>query len=432
MQVSIPLTQAQIDIANDPHRVKVVLAGRGWGKSTLLYAVLTMIGLTSRGKSAVIMPIQSQAKDFFRDMSDGENFESLTDGEPILWPYPLITWKGTKHRCEFRSFERPKRLRGGRWTGGVVACDEANDLSGDEISKIILPKMSTGDSQLYITSTITHHNWLWDLAQKGLGNDPLVKAWIFPSPTGIAFQGPKGKQRLADLRSITPKHIWDSEYLCIPGEDNSTAFPYFKQCIVDADPPTVRQPGRAYIAGLDLGRTRDHTFLTILDDTGLLVHAEEFELGQTHELMAQRVGARARYWDCSVVIDSTGAGGSGGTRLGSDSHVEVYRQHVNSLREFYWSPNSESQSKRDIISNLMLMTEQKRLRVPKKFQTVISQMQGYRVLQARGSKTTFGCREGHDDGVASLAMAAWGLHRRWFSSTGPSRDPDSYQPVRQF
>jgi|SRR5579862_261623 len=420
MLVTIPLTQAQIEIANDPHRVKVLIAGRGWGKSTLLYAVLSQIGLSNQGKSAVIMPIQSQAKDFFRDMSDGENFDSLLQGEPILWPYPLITWKGTKHRLEFRSFERPKRLRGGRWTGGIVACDEANDLSGDEITKIILPKMSTGDSQLYITSTITHQNWLWDLGQRGLSGDKLVKTWIYPSPTGIAFQGPKGKQRLADLKSITPEYQWNSEYLCIPGQDNSTAFPYFNQCIIDANPPEGPEKSFGFIGGLDLGRTRDHTFLTILRSDGLLVHAEEFELGQTHELMAQRVGARSRYWDCPIVIDSTGGGGSGGARSSNDSFVEVYRQQVNSLREFYWSPNSESQSKRDIISNLMLLTEQRRLKVPKRFAAVISQMQNYRVLQSRGSKTTFGCKQGHDDAVASLAMSAWGLHRRWYSDPKPA------------
>ena len=133
----------------------------------------------------------------------------------------------------------------------------------------------------------------------------------------------------------------------------------------------------------------------------------------THEAMAQRVAARSRYWNAPVVIDATGGGGSGGSRGREDSHVKTYKAALpeGMVHELFWSSNSESQSKKDIVSYAALCTEQNRFTInPDKFPKIVAQMKRYRVLLSKDRKHIgFGCKDGHDDCVAAVCQALWGM-----------------------
>ncbi len=423
ISVSIPLMDWQREYLTDPHKIKVLIAGRQTGKSHCLMAGLTKICATTTGRSAVVMPIQPQATDLYKLMISASNFEHLLLREPKLWPYPQLTFK-SGHFLEFRSFENPRRLRGGKWDG-VVVCDEANDLDGEMISRVVLPKISATDAQLWIASTITHHNWLYDLYLRGQNSDPIYRSWLKTSEHGYMFQGEAGRRRLLDMESITPKHIFDAEFRCIPSVDNSTLFPYFARCLIDSDPPERPQSGRRYLIGLDLGRVRDAEVAICGDDQGLIVDYLEFPTGNAaleHTQMAGRIDSMSRFWNnARVVIDSTGKGGNTRGSCETDSHVEMYKPVLGDrLEEFYWSANRENATKYEVLSHLALLTEQRKIRCPKKFSALIAQMHGYRILKAKGSSSTFGpLHSGHnDDGVAALAQYAWGMKQKWFGSDG--------------
>lgn len=424
IDIDIKLMPWQIEFLNDPHKIKVLVAGRQSGKSTALIAGLQKTCTESKGRSAVVMPIQAQSNEFFKVVGGTPGIPETLFSEPKLWPYPQMTFQPYSHFLEYRSFEHPKRLRGGKWTG-IVACDEANDLNGDEIMRVIYPKVSTTDAQVLVTSTITHANWMWDLYQRGQGDDPMVKSWLVTSDRGYSFQGKAGRQRLEDLRSVTPKWIWDSEFMCVPNTDNSTCFPYWKDCVVNATPPRGPQAGRRYVCSIDLGRTRDHTVCVVMDDEGLIVLAVVFELGLKHSEMAPVIAAHARHWRAGVVIDATGKGGN--TASDGDSHVETYREHMPDLREFFWSGNRNNQTKVDVISHLMLMIEQGRITCPAMFDALDRQMRAYAVKAARGQQSTFGPKnpKDHDDLVSALAQAVWGFkegNEDWFGDEeGDSR-----------
>lgn len=401
-------------------------------------AMLTEAGMSAPGRSLLIMPIQSQCNDWFTELiSDTEvedpecsneddddaseyNYESILDRKPKLWPYPQIIFAGTKHRLGFRSFENPKRIRSGNCTG-LIVCDEANDLDGDEVIRVLLSKILDTKAQIILTSTVTHHNWLWDLYLRGQSNDTMVKSWMFTTPEGVAFQGEDGKKRLADFRSLYPEWQWDAEMLCKPGKDGTAVFPYLDQCLTTLLPPENPENGRRYIGGLDLGRVGDPEELIILDDNGQVVFHESFDLGLTHEVMAQRVAARSRFWNAVIVADATGAGGSGGHRSAEDSHILTYRAALpdGMLRPLFWSPNADSRSKRDIISHLSLMTEQAKVQINKdKFPKLIAQMQRYKMIVKNGKCIGFGCTDGHDDCVSAMAMADWGIKEHWIGEAG--------------
>ncbi len=438
IEVEIPLSRAQRQFADDPHPLKILVAGRRWGKSLLMKAMLTQAGLAAPGRSLLIMPIQSQCNDWFTELytdSKVESFDNLSQAneddedspmysyqnllakKPKMWPYPLMTFTGTNHRLGFRSFENPTRIRSGNCTGLIVG-DEANDLDGKEVNRVLISKILDTRAQIILTSTITHHNYLWDLYLRGQTNDPVVKSWLFTTPSGPAFQGEEGKQRLKDFRSLYTELEWNSEMLCIPSQDGTSLFPYLDQCLNDFPVPTKPEDGRRYIGGLDLGRVHDPEELIITDDLGQVVCHDSFELGLTHEVMAQRVAARCRFWNAMIVADATGAGGSGGSRSSEDSHILTYRAALpdGKLIPLIWSANADSKSKRDIISHLSLMTEQAKVSINKdKFPKLIAQMRRYKLIIKHGKLQGFGCVDGHDDCVAALAQAFWGLKQNWLS-----------------
>jgi hypothetical protein len=396
LQVEIPLTKTQLEIANDSHKIRVLIGGRGIGKSLLAYSMLVQTCCNGPGSSCLIMPIQRQARDAYLEMMAADGIDDLIQSR-TTYPCPEIVWK-SGHRLEFRSFDNPNRLRGGTWTGLVVA-DEANNLSGKDVRKIIILKLMKSNGKLFITSTISNENWLWQLFLKGKTKNKLVKSWMYTTPESIQFQGPGGAARLADFKSLLSEYEWQTECMCVPTKEDTAAFPYLENCIVDVVVPKSPISDRKYIMGVDLGRTRDHTAWVLLDDTGLVVLTGQFDLGIMHEVMAQRIGAIARFWGANVVIDATGAGGSGGTKTENDSYVLLYEQELprNRLQRLYWSANQESQTKRDIISNLMLATERKKILIPRQYVDLIEQCKNYRILAKGRRQVGFGCVEGHDD-----------------------------------
>lgn len=425
MQIVIPLSRQQREFLNDPHPIKVFIGGRRVGKSYVAKAAILKAGTEAPGRSCCVMPIQSQCNQFFEEFYtdttfnvDGFTFDDLLESEPKRWPQPQMVFADTRHRCTWNSFEKPKRLRGGNWTG-VVVTDEANDLKGDDLSKVIFPKLLDTKGQCIITSSISTHNWLWDLYLQGQKPNRMVKSWKVPTPEGPAFQGVGGKQRLEDFKSFFPDWIWRSECLCEPSADNTALFPYLDQCLNKDAVESRPIEGERYVAGLDLGRVADPEELCIVSESGRVVFWESFDKGLTHAAMAQRVGARCRFWKARCVIDATGAGGAGGMRGEADSHVKEYKAQLpeDYCIPFYWSGNSDSKNKRDVISNLSLRTERQQLSINEdKFPKLIEQMRRYRLIVKNGKVNGFGCVEGHDDCVAALAQAAWGIKEGWFSS----------------
>lgn len=413
-EVEIPLTPDQQDIANHPARIKVLVGGRRWGKSTLLQAVATQNALKyPTEKSLFLMPILSTVKEFYQDMMDADGFSDLLAREPTVWPAPIMTFHGG-HRLFFKSFERPDRIRSSYLRAAY--CDEANQMSVSKILQVVLPKLADLRGTLWITSTITHHNELWDLYLRGQNpKEKLVKSWLRPSSTGYIFQSKEGQQELADLRSVTPKPIFDAEWDCVPGTDMTAAFPFFNQCI--GGQKFERPRNCSHIMAVDLGRSVDNTAVVVMEvDTGLVVYTELFPLGLHTSLYAQKAGAIARFWNASVIVDSTGGGGSGGSRGTDDSFVLEYKKEIPDLREYFWSPNRDNDRKEDAIVSLMLATEQKKIQVPECFPELIQQMRAYSMIYRNGRRT-FGPRKGsgvNDDLVSSLAMCWLAIRNGWY------------------
>lgn len=436
--VRIKLSAEQREFVSDPAMVKILIAGRRWGKSHTLQSALVKAA-EKRGNSVVLLPYQDQATKLFKLMDSTPNIQYLYKSRPKLWPKPEMRW-ASGHETRFEGFnENPLQQRGGKWTG-VLALDESNDLNGAMVKRVLWPKIADTRAQILIVSTITSFNWLYEIYQDGLRGgvvksfyekrNPIPNAIGYPTSSGVMFQDADGKQRLADLKSITPRIIWDSEFECIPGSDNSECFPYWKNSFVGTRAPAAPEPGRIYMAGLDIGRVRDNTVLVILDDEFRICEVTVWTPRNPPILpdeLAQLVATRVRYWDARCIADSTGAGAK------NDPHIEIFQRLMPDMIPFVFSSTRENSTKFDLVTNLMLCTEQRKLKcpfgngeiisleAPEGFRLLDMEMRGYKILVSSGAKSIFGAKkekgggpEAHDDCVAALLMAAWGIARPEF------------------
>ena len=356
-------------------------------------------------------------------MRNSPGFSQFIDRDP-LQPYPHFVLFN-KHIIGFRSFEDPEPVRG----GGLVlaAVDEASDVRKEDVMKIVWPKLSDAPGRpgrLFITGTLKGENgWLWQMYLKG--QDPkqkLVRSWLYPTRTNLVrYSGEQGRLRLEEDRAAVDEATWQQEYECVPSANQGGVFRYFRQCILPDTEPKIPGPrsGFAYVAGCDLGRSRDYTYLVVLEcdptqplRTGRIVHAEKFPQSQMHEVNAQQVASIARYWrNCTVVVDETG--GATGGKSAPDSFVGLYRKYITNVQPFYWGPNNKEQ----IINELVLHTEQKRLLVYPDQKDVIDQMSVYE-FKYTGSRAVFSAPPGfHDDAVSAVAQAVWGMKMGWFTTS---------------
>lgn len=436
---SLRYTPDQLEILNDRTRIRVIVGTRRWGKSTVLVGAHTKVGCDAPGFSLMVNPWQSQSEKFYlQNIRSIPNFEKTFFSKPTkLWPFPKMTFKGTGHEWECRGFERnPDAMLGGQLS--LATLDESADFDSDDVMRVILPRTADRRAPVIISGTVTTEaSFLWQYylrGQPGPAKDPNVRSWYFDcegrtKPGGepsqehapLVFRGDAGAKELAFQRSQVSQWVFDQQFLCKPASDGATAFPFLSDCLMpddakDADgkPLFPRGPveGRRYMACLDIGRDVNQSFIVVIDDRGVVVDAEDFPLGWRHEDYARRAAAKARYWNATLRADATGAGGSGGQRSAKDSYILVYKAEFPMLKEFFFSGSSTEQSKYELVTSLMLMFEQKKILISRRFKILIEQLMNYAAI-VKPAGTTFGPRHGQDDGVSAVLMAAWGFKRGW-------------------
>ena len=420
------LTPEQYEIANDPSRIRVLIATRRYGKSMLLTAMHSKVGCSKPGFSVTLNPLQSQSEKLYKQNIDAvPAVKRLFAKEPKVWPWPKINFRGTNHEWELRAFERnPNALLGGQLD--FASFDESADFDSDDALRVIFPRTADKRAPIFITGTVTTQNsFLWRYYIKGQATldgrpnpdkDPNVRSWLYDYTHAVVFQGPGGEEELKFQRSQVSSWVFDQQFRCIPASDGATAFKYLSECLIADDAvdeqgnllsPTKPQDGRRYLAALDIGRAVNQGFITVIDDRGVVVEAQAFPLGLKHEIYAQMAASTARFWNAKMIADATGGGGSGGEKTSADSYILLYKKEFPLLKEFFFSPNARDRNKYELVTSLQLQTEQAKIRIPRRHKMLIDQLGNYRILVGPTGLITFGPVTGQDDGVASLLMSAW-------------------------
>lgn len=401
--------QEELDIIAHPARMKVLIAGRRWGK--------TKTGILHALYCCMSKPRQHA---FFLSQNYGlsnTEYKALVDNPslaPLIrrkgcQPCPHIEWVN-RSLLSFKSFDRPDLLRG--FGIDFLQIDEAALFSGEAYSRILRPLVADRRGITLFTTTFRGRDWIYKLWERGQipQNHKYIKSWLYPSWTGIAFQSPAGQEELRQIKLETPHAIWLQEYACEIGAKTNAAFPVgeLQRCRVTRPVPQQPQPGSYYMMGLDLGRVQDPSAAVIVELPSLLVvHSENFPTNMPHGDQAMRAAQIAQRWRATVAVDCSVPPGKG-----HDSYEQIYRKTIPSLRAIFWEPKT----KQNMINELSLAIQQVRIKIPKeeRFDALYQQLEEYEFEHKYGHYYDFHAPKGrHDDLVAALAMANYGIHNHW-------------------
>jgi hypothetical protein len=405
-----------------PERFLTFFAGRRCGKTDGIKKRIKWRTQKPGFTYMYITPLFAQGLEVYQEIVNDSTYKHQIKRKRER-PFPHYTLHNGS-RVKFKSFQRANGIRS---TGEDEIClDESQDpvVTEYDVQTIVLPMLGDKRGSLVMAGQFRGHDWrysqYWLRGQREIDGKPnpayhpKFKSWRIPSSSGYVFQGEEGRAELDLQRSITPRAVWDQEWDCIPTANANAVFlPQQIDAVIGGTQRLSPEPGRRYIAGLDLGRLIDQSAFVVLDiDSGDVVYAEKLPQRMEHAEQARRIGQLARMFNCCVVVDVTG--GATGGQATADTWVQYYRQQIPDMREFIWSRSN----KEKIIAQLALEIEQRRIRIPAEHIELLKELRAYEYTYERGYYSYSAPKNLHDDYVSSLAMAVWGKKSGWAAPSG--------------
>ncbi len=367
-------------------RFRVAACGRRWGKTVAATAEMIKHAWQKPGSLCFwVAPVLRQSTIAFdlvrRAMPKGalaginkqDRRVSLVNGSVI----------------EFRSGVIPENLRG--FGIDFLVVDEAAFLPGELWEEVLRPTLSDRQGRALFVGTPKGRNWFFHLFTRAT-DTPQANWESFTFPTD---NNPYIKpEEIDDARRSLPQAVFAQEYLGQFIDDGAGVFSGINDIIRGrlTDP----LPDKHYAAGLDIGRHRDYTVLTIVDSSGSVVYFDRF-FKTTWTVMKQRVTSAVKRYNRAVVwVDSTGVG---------DPILEDLMRMGAACRGYRFT----NESKAALVENLILLIDEKRITIPP-IQELIDELMIFEARNLPGGGVSYGAPAGyHDDSVISLALAAWGI-----------------------
>lgn len=412
LQESIQFTphEGQLVVLNSNARFRVLACGTRWGKSLLAAYIAFKELLKSNRHIWIVAPTYDLGNKIFRYL---EQFIGL--GLPdvasaiVKRPFPRVQtpWGSW---VEVRSAENPTSLLGEEID--MVVIDEASRISEDVWNGYIYSRLGTRKGKAVIISTPYGKNWFyneWVKAQSEKG------AFHFPTNSNPYYPPEEWDKAKAVLPEQTFRQDFEAEFL----DDAAAVFrdSAINACISEKALSDA-QPTKMYLMGVDLGKYKDFTVLTVLErDTNKVVHIDRFKDINWPMQKARIVSTARRYNNARLCVDSTGLGDP----ITDDLRVEGLV--VDDLK-------ISGKSKTQLVLKLAGMMEQRALEIPP-HEELLRELRAFKQeYNESETRILYGAPEGmHDDCVISLALAVW------FTFPKPKYAPITYtiaQPKQKY
>jgi len=210
-------------------------------------------------------------------------------------------------------------------------------------------------------------------------------------PTG--GDGLVSDETIQQFKAQMPLVLWQALFLAqIPTEDSSL----FRNldAIFTGHEQATPVPGKRYFMGVDLGRKRDFTCLTVISEDGDVVWSERFSAVDWN-LQCGRAALLYRTYDCRLAtVDSTGVG---------DPVAQALEElQLNIQRYQFTAP-----SRKALIEELVIACDGKEFRVPntERFQVYRQELESFEYVLDGTSVKYSVPQNSHDDSAISLALA---------------------------
>lgn len=180
---ALTLHKGQMEVYKSKSRMKVVVAGRRWGKTQLAKVAIIAAARIPRRLIWYVAPTYGMAK--------GIMWHELLESIPRSWilgkpnETALIIKLKNGTRIELKGADKPDTLRG---VGlHYLVLDEFQDIKEDTWSKVLRPTLASTGGQALIIGTPKSFNLLYKLWKKGqIGRNRVLgrwDSWQFPTIT---------------------------------------------------------------------------------------------------------------------------------------------------------------------------------------------------------------------------------------------------------
>jgi hypothetical protein len=358
----------------------LVLTSRQAGKSTVASAIALHTALATGGTVLIVAPTERQSTELALKVrtvavraglsleAEGRTYLELSGGGRV------IALPGA-----------PENVRG--YSAALVIIDEAAYVP-DELYVAVRPMLAvTRGRILAITTPAGTRGWFW---REWVGSEGWEKARV--TAYDISRYDPAFLEReKATLGELAFRQEYLAEFVGAGGAID----PEHIARAVRLPGPEEPQPGRRYVAGLDLARLQDWTALAVLDATDpeamRLVKLERFRA--EWEETVGRVAQVVRAYGARLMVDATGVG---------DPVYERLKRAWPQTHPYRFTANS----KPPLIAELRLSLAEERLALYPE-PVLLSELQTLEARQTAYGVSYSAPAGGHDDTVMALALAVW-------------------------
>jgi len=376
----------QSKVHDSKARFRVLVCGRRWGKTTLAVQEMIMEAV-NKPKSRIfyVSPTYRQSKMIAFKMIKDYLPEKLIKNINLS---ELTFLLANGSEISLKGADTEDGLKGVGLT--FVVLDEFASMRANAWYEELRPTLADSGGRAMFIGTPKGRNHFYDLFVKD-GND--YESFRFRTEDNPYIP----KEEIEEMRKDMPESLFRQEVLAEFLDDSSGVFRGVQRCIVgELKSPVL---GRFYVMGVDLAKTVDFTVLTVIDSvTREVVAFERFQdlSWKEQKFRVQRLAAK--YNNALCLLDQTGVG---------DPVLEDLQSSNISVEGFKFSSNL---AKREVIENLSIAIEQRRITFPKELDILTKELLEFGYNITNSGNITYSAPSGkHDDCVISLALAVWSL-----------------------
>lgn len=271
----VKLIKWQREVADDPHRFKVIVAGRRAGKSVLSRLTILKWATENVGRYWIVSPTYKMSKMIhWRELIKEVPREWVAKKNEVELSITLTNGS----LIELKGAENPDNLRGVKLRGLII--DEiASIRNWDWLwSEVLRPTLTDYEAPAMFISTPKGFDHFYELYQMGLGKDSNYKSWRFNS-----YDNPHiSRDELESAKKELTEDTFAQEYLADFRKYTGLVYKNFERSTHVIEPFTI--PDDWYIfRGLDFGSTNPTACLWVAvdSDDNIYVISEHYATGET-------------------------------------------------------------------------------------------------------------------------------------------------------
>ena len=374
----------QLEVHNSDARFKVLSAGRRWGKTRL--GVNECLDAASKGGRAWwVSPSYKTSEVGWRPLR--QIARKIPNAEVRLVDR-MVTLPGGGF-VAVRSADNPDSLRGEGLD--FVVMDECAFMQREAWTEAIRPALSDRLGKALFISTPKGRNWFWENYQRGINGEEGWAAWTFPTISNPYIEATEVEAAKRDL----PEIIFRQEYLAEFVDSDGSVFRRVQEAAVLSQQEP--QPGRQYVAGVDVAASVDFTVVTVMDaESKEMVYMDRFNRVDYPVLIDRLESVYKRYNLTSMVVESNS--------IGRPVIDELVSRGLN-IVPF----TTTSATKQAIIQSLQSAFENGQILVLDE-PVLIGELLSFESKRNASGSFSYSAPDGmHDDCVMSLAIAWHGV-----------------------